>query len=276
MGPRFVTTKGVVSAQVSSKPGDRKNPLAKADQADRNRKILIQVGVAAVLIGLVVAIGVGVMNKKSDKDGQAIDANWNSEAAAAVPPNLTDSGAIRIENASANPPEGSKKVTVQLVADLQCPACEMFEQANSDALTKAVQSGSAAVEYNIISFLNQVSNGNLYSQRAAAAAYVVATADRSKFQDWVTKMFAAQPAEGSDGMTEDKLLEITKSAGYTDPAVEKDIKEGKYTSWVMDHTKSVFATGIKSTPTVYVNGQQIQPPMTKDGMTAVIESAAKG
>ncbi|WP_067700927.1 DsbA family protein [Nocardia jejuensis] len=261
---------------MSNKPGDRKNPLAKAERADRNRKILIQVGVAVVLVGLVAAIGIGLAMRKSDKDSSATGSGSGAFAPVlahdgATPPNLTEGGAIRIGNPDA-------KARVQVVADLQCPACQMFEHANSAALGKAAQDGSASIEYNIISFLDRASNGNQYSSRAANAAYVVAASDPSKFQQWLGVMFDKQPAEGANGMTDDQLIQIATDAGYTDPAVAQGIRDNKYASFVTDETKAVFATGIKSTPSVYLNGTQIQDPkvlMTQDGITSAIEAAAK-
>nr|WP_246598310.1 hypothetical protein [Nocardia tengchongensis] len=139
-----------MSAEVSSKPG--RNPLAQAAKADRNRKILIQVAVAVVLLGLIAGIGIALATRKHNDDKAAEGSNtfhWNAEQAALVPPNLTPEGAIRIDNAAAPAPAGKQKVSVRVVADMQCPACDMFEKSNADALKKAVQSGQAVVDYNI-------------------------------------------------------------------------------------------------------------------------------
>ncbi|MFC9998396.1 DsbA family protein [Nocardia sp. NPDC127526] len=266
-----MTTKGVVSAQVSSKPGDRKNPLAKAARADRNRKIFIQVGVAAVLVGLVAAIGIGLAMRKSDsKDASGAFAPVVSSSAA-KPANVTEGGAIVVGKSDA-------KVRVQVVADMQCPACKMFEQANSKALEDAVAKGTAKVEYNIISFLDRASGNNMFSTRAANAAYVVAANDPAKFQNWLSLMFDKQPEEGGSGMTDDQLIAIATEAGYTDPSVAQGIKDQTYVAYVKDETKAVFDTGIKSTPSVYVNGEQVQDSkslMSPDGLKSVIEAAAK-
>lgn len=257
-----------------SKPGDRKNPLAKAQQADRNRKILIQVGVGVVLVGLIAAIGIGLAMRKSDsKDTVSSFAPvvTHDASAGTVPPNLTEGGAIRIGKSDA-------KVKVQVVADLQCPACQMFEHNNATVLEDEVKSGTAVVEYNIISFLDRASSGNQFSTRAASAAYVVASADPSKFQAWLAAMYDQQPKEGGTGMTDDQLIQIAASVGYTDPAVAQGIKDQKYAGYVKDETKAVFDTGLKSTPSVYVAGKQVTDPqalMSPNGLKPVIEAAAK-
>lgn len=254
-----------------AKAGDRKNPLAQAQRAERNRKIFIQVAVAAVLIGLVAAIGIGLAMRKSDKDasGGFAPAVSHDASAGAVPPNLTSGGAIQIGNPDA-------KARLQIVADMQCPACKMFEAANSGALEEAVQNGSAKIEYNIISFLDAQSRGNQFSTRAASAAYVVAASDPAKFQKWLGLMFDKQPKEGAGGMTDEQLIAIATEAGYSDPAVAQGITEGKYVAFVKDETKAVFDTGLKSTPSVYVNGVQEQDSLMKqNGLKPVIEAAAK-
>ncbi|MGW4531601.1 DsbA family protein [Nocardia sp. NPDC004340] len=268
-----------MSAEVSNKPG--RNPLAQAAKADRNRRILIQVAVAVVLLGLIAGIGITLATRKHNDDKAAESSNtfhWNAEQAALVPPNLTPEGAIRIDNAAAPAPAGKQKVSVRVVADVQCPACNMFEKANADALVKAVQGGQAVVDYNIITFLDRASNGNQFSTRGAAAAYVMYEADPSKFQAWLSAMYEHQPKEGGNGMSDDQLIKIAKDSGYTDPAVAQAIKDGKYTTWVKQQTDKVFATGVKSTPTVYVNGTQVsdsQALMSSGGMTSVIENASK-
>ena len=79
-------------------------------------------------------------------------------------------------------------------------------------------------------------------------------------------------------MTDDQLIQIATEAGYTDPSIAQDIRDNKYAAFVKDETKAVFDTGLKSTPSVYVNGEQVSDPkalMSPNGITSVIEAAAK-
>lgn len=235
---------------MSNNPG-RKNPLQKAEQADRKRKIAIQVGVAAVLVGLVAAIGIGLAVQKSDGD----DPGPTPTIAAPQEPggltgSITDNGSIRVGQPDA-------KVTVRLVADLQCPACKAFEQAYGQVLEDAVNSGTAAVEYNIISFLDRASTTQ-FSSRAANASYCVAGEDPAKYPTWLRTMFAQQPAEGGAGLTNEQLIEIARSVGYTD-AVAPCINDKSYEKFVTAKTEQTFAEGVTQTPTVYVNGKQVNP-----------------
>ncbi|MGV9820143.1 thioredoxin domain-containing protein [Nocardia xishanensis] len=244
---------------MSNNPG-RTNPLLKAERADRNRKILIQVGVAAVLIGLVAAIGIGIAIKKAEKDDPGPSPTIAAaQAPGAVSGSITDNGSIWIGKPEA-------KVTVRVVADLQCPACKAFEATYGKVLEDAVNSGTAAVEYNIISFLDKASTTQ-YSTRAANASYCVAEQDPTKYQAWLSTMFAQQPPEGGNGLPDEKLVEIAKSVGYTD-AVASCITDHTYEKFVASTTNKAFDSGIKSTPTVFVNGQQVNPSALEQAIAA--------
>jgi protein-disulfide isomerase len=187
---------------------------------------------------------------------------------------ITDTGAIRIGKPAA-------KVTIRVVADLQCPACKGFEAANATVIKDAVDNGTAVVEYNVISFLDKASTTK-YSSRAANASYCVAEADPSKYLGWLATMYEQQPAEGSAGLTDDQIIAITKSAGYTDDSVAQCIKDNNYSKYIGSKTQDVFATGVQSTPAIFVNGTQVSSQdlalptgqFKPDAMAAVIAAAA--
>lgn len=262
-----------MNSEVSKNPRG-KNSLTAVRGGDRTRKILIQVGVAAVLIALIAAIGISIAVKQADKnsfDGAKPSIGAQPAAPGAVTGSLTDEGAIKIGKPGA-------KVDIDVVADLQCPACKMFETANGQTIEEAVQSGTASVSYNIIAFLDQSSGGTRYSTRGANAAYCVAESDPTKFLPWLTSMFQQQPPEGGTGLPDDKIVQIAEEAGYTDPGVAECITSVKYDGYVQKVTQDVLNSGISSTPTVSVNGKQItssQELMQPGGLKAAIEAAAK-
>ncbi|MBW0275618.1 disulfide bond formation protein DsbA [Nocardia sp. MH4] len=245
----------------------KQNPLAAAEAADRKRKIAIQVGVAAVLVALVAAIGIGIAVKKSGSDSE------NTATSAAQLPatggSVTESGAVRIGNPDA-------KVKVRVVADLQCPACKQFEAANGEALAEAAANGTAVIEYQIISFLDRASSTQ-YSSRAANASFCVAKSDPSKYQGWLQTMFAKQPAEGTAGLSNEQLVQIATEAGYTDPAVATCINDKPYNDYITQVTQQTLSSGVKSTPSVFINGElnQSDAIFTENGLASVIADAAK-
>jgi protein-disulfide isomerase len=264
----------VVKPQVSKNPRDRKNPLSSVQRADRTRTLLIQAGVAVVLIALIAGIGVSIAVRHAKKNDVGPTPSIAAQAGAApgaVTGSITDQGAIRIGKPNA-------KATVRVVADLQCPACQAFEAANGQTITDEVNNGTAVVEYNIIAFLDKSSGGTRYSSRAANAAYCVATSDPAKFLPWLLTMYQLQPPEGGTGLPNDKLVQIATAAGYTDPAVAQCINDDKYDGYVQKTTKDVLNSGISSTPSVFVNGKQVtnaQELMQPGGIKQAIEAAAQ-
>ncbi len=260
----------MVNSKVSKNPRG-KNALASVQRTDRTRTILIQVGVAVVLVGLIAAIGISIAVRNAEKNDPGPTPPIPSQASAdGIVGSLTDNGSIRLAKAGA-------KTVVRVVADLQCPACQQFEALNGKTLEDAVASGNTAVEYNIIAFLDPNSGGNSrYSSRAANAAYCVAGSDPAKFQKWLESMFKQQPPEGAGGLPDDKLVQIAKDAGYTDPAVGQCITDHKYDKYVQKVTKDALNGGIHQTPTIYVNGQQLQPnDLSPDAFKQKVEAVAK-
>ncbi|WP_084487316.1 DsbA family protein [Nocardia sienata] len=246
---------------MSKNPG-RPNPLAAGARADRNRKIAIQVGVAAVLVALVAAIGIGLAVRNS-----------GSGEVGAVPAVATDNGAIRVGRPEA-------KAIVRIVADMQCPVCKQFEADHGELLSKSVADGTAAIEYNIVSYLDQMSSTE-YSTRAANASYCVAETGTDKYQDWLKLMFEQQPPERSAGLTDEQLIAIAQQAGYTDPAVADCITDRKYDGFVAAKSQESLDEGIDGTPTVFVNGDKVELTLNQDRtgfdtapLTAAIQAAA--
>lgn len=216
----------------------------------------------AVLVALVAAIGIGLAMRNS-----------GSEFEGAAPAVATDNGAIRIgaENAPA---------TVRIVADMLCPICKQFEVDHGELLRQVVADGTAAVEYNIVGYLDKMSSTE-YSTRAANASYCVAETGTDRYQDWLEQMFAKQPPEGGAGLSDDELIDIARAAGYTDPGIADCITGGTYKEYVGAVSEDSLAEGIDGTPTVFVNGEQVKLTLNADRtgfdtapLTTAIQAAA--
>ncbi|WP_405163459.1 DsbA family protein [Nocardia sp. NBC_01499] len=249
--------------------GGWSNLPSEPERAEHNRKVLVAIVAGGVLFALVAAVCVGLVGRdlRENVVGTPM-AVQSSSPLPGTPAGVTDNGAVRIGDPGA-------KTVVRVVADLQCPACQAFEKANAKVLEDAVTSGSAIIEYNVISFLDRASSSQ-YSSRAANASYCVAEADPSKYQAWLASMFEQQPAEGGDGLPDDRLIEIAKDTGYTDSAVAQCITDRKYDPYLRAKTKDILGSGIKSTPSVFINGQQVtdaQHLFGLDGLGPLVTAA---
>lgn len=220
--------------------------------------------VAALLVVVVGVVG-GVVALKSRTNVISGAATAAGAGSGTTPAGVTATGTVRVGDSNA-------KVVVRVVADLQCPACKSFEKRNAKTLEDAAENGTAIIEYDVISFLDRASSTQ-YSSRAANASYCVAGQDHSKYQGWFAAMFEQQPAEGGSGLSDSKLVEIAKNAGYTDPSVAQCITDRKYDTYLRDKTEQVLNGDVNATPTVFVNGKKLDSSQLSNGLEAAIAAA---
>ena len=234
--------------------------VAALKQAKR-RRISRWVG-GALILGLLVAIGVAVVNAASGSEEKA----GSSDVVA--PANLTDSGAIPVGQANA-------PVSVEIYYDYMCPACGAFETANGEELDRLVEDGAARVELRPISFLDRTSNGTEYSTRTANAIATVVDAAPDQVWAFHTALYDAQPEEGTSGLDDRRIGEIAADAGVPADVVDR-FGERTYDGWVASATEEAFGSGVSGTPTVNIDGEKFDGDLyTRGVLTQAIESAAR-
>ncbi len=231
-----------------------------------SRRYLTVLVPIAVVLTLAIATGIGLVAR--DAFANEVPGIATAATGASSAKNVLDDGAVRIGDPNA-------KVTVRVVMDLQCPACKMFEAANGSVLESAVRNHTAAVEYSVITFLDRASSTQ-YSSRAGNASFCVANSGTEHYQAWLSSMFAKQPEESGDGLTDAELIAIAKAAGYTDDAVAQCITNRGYDDYLRAKTESVLAGGVNSTPTVTIDGKQVTSStalMTPGGLAPLLPTA---
>lgn len=225
-----------------------KRIVAQQKAADKRRAVTLWTTVAVVAVLLVAGlVGWGVLA------GQRADT-----ASAAVPPSAVDEGTAFAS--------GSGPVMVDVYEDFLCPVCRQFEDQSGATLKQLADQGKVTVRYHPIAILDDMSNGTKYSTRAAAA--VAAAAEEGKFLQFHEALFANQPAEGSNGLDEAKLIELGRAAGLGD-GFAGAVRDGKWESWAAKVTETASARGVTGTPTVLVNGKRLSNP-TPDALTSAV------
>lgn len=248
-----------MAGQVSS----RAEKLQKAQAAERRdatvRKIVLGLGGLVILALIGAIVFAVVMGSRDDKASSA------GSGSTAAPANLAN-GAIPFGKATA-------PVTVQVYFDYMCPACGAFEANNGPELKRLMESGTAKVELRPLAFLDRYSNGTEYSSRAANALATVADGAPDKVLAFHEALYANQPAENTEGLSDTQIADLAKGAGVPDAVVAR-FAAGEFRVWVTNTTQEALTAGIDSTPTVLVNGQKIADVFTAGPLTQAIESAA--
>jgi protein-disulfide isomerase len=164
---------------------------------------------------------------------------------------------------------GTGPVTVDVYEDFMCPICGEFESSASATIDQLVTANKVTVRYHPIAILDRYSTTE-YSTRSAAAS--AAAAQGGKFAEYHKVLFANQPAEGSAGLDDAKLIELGKSVGLTDTAFADAVNKGTYEAWATKATDTASSRGISGTPTVWVAGKALPNP-TVAALTAAVEAA---
>lgn len=210
---------------------------------DKNRNIAIIAVVGAVVIALVVT-GVLLFNRF----GQAQASN--------VPPNATaakDGIVTHPGKAKADAPQ------VELFLDYQCPACARFEQGFGPMLDQMAEAGDIALTYRTMTFLDT----NLRNDSSTRAANAAACADTAgHYFDYHNAVFAHQPTSEGAGYTDDNLtVDFTQQAGITGGALDEFnacYTTKRFSGFVNQVDDAAGKAGVQGTPTLRVNGQDVE------------------
>jgi protein-disulfide isomerase len=233
-------------------------------KGQRNKKILLQVGVVAAVLG--VAALVVALATSGGNGGAATNAE---------PKNFTFNDGLKLgtnleaftPTATPSPAPGTSPATVPNIViylDYQCPICQMFEVPNQSQIESWVKDGKATLEIHPISFLDGRGSPNEYSSRAANAAICVAEYSPSQFFKYNSVLFENQPAELTNGPENSELIARAKEVGVSNAdKIASCINAKSYGTWLSLATARALSEKIPGTdlqvdgtPFILVNGQQ--------------------
>lgn len=219
--------------------------------------------VVAVVIGIVIAVNAGSAKTATPDGGDGAKPSGSIID--------TKTGAITFGEASA-------KNEIATYIDFMCPVCNQFEKNYGTLLKDQVASKNSRVEVHPVAILDRLSNGTEYSTRSASAMYCVAEYNPEQAWPFLTAMYANQPKEQSDGLTDAKIVDIAHGVGATASGLDSCITSTRYKQYVQSMTEGLPAdpsTGQAGTPTVLVNGTYIQYKDLATGDPSAITSHLK-
>lgn len=138
---------------------------------------------------------------------------------------------------------------IEIYEDFQCPACQRFETISGAYIEDLINTKQAKVAFHMLSFLGAE------SQLAANAAGCAA--DQGKFLNFHKLLYANQPSENSGVWTSSYFKTVSIGLGITDSAYDKCITNNEYKDWVVNVANEGAKRNINSTPTVFINGKEI-------------------
>jgi protein-disulfide isomerase len=133
--------------------------------------------------------------------------------------------------------------------DFQCPSCARFEGTQGQYLESIIEDKKATVVFHTLSFLGPES--------VIAANAAACSADEGKFLALHKMLYQTQPQENSGAWTNEALVAAGGSVGIKSKAYEKCVTNGTYADWVTNVQASAAKADVNSTPTVFINGKQL-------------------
>lgn len=146
--------------------------------------------------------------------------------------------------------------TLQVYLDFMCPFCGDFEEANAADLNELREAGELNVTYHVLSNLDYLSMETDFSTRSANAAATVADKAPEAFLPFLEAMFENQPAENTEGLSDEQIASIAVEAGVPQEVADS-FAAGTYTEWVGVATEQSKRDGITGTPAIVFNGEQV-------------------
>ncbi len=232
---------------------------------DRRNRFLLQGSLVVVVIAIVAIVGLVIVNSVKPpspgplnmlSDGIKIGQGYKAVPTAALAPN-----AAPVPSST----NASNVIDIKVYVDYQCPVCGTFESTNIGQIKTWVQSGAATFEIHPIAILDSSSLGKKYSTRSANAAACVANYSPNNYFDFSAQLFADQPKEGTEGLTDAQLANLAKGAKVTKlDSISSCIRDQTFKSWVTAATTRA-TTGpipgsnvkkVEGTPTVIINGKK--------------------
>jgi protein-disulfide isomerase len=209
---------------------------------EERRRLLLQVGSAAVFLAIV-AVAVLIVVSSNETDGG--DAKLEDVG-------LVERDLKGIPQSGMTLGEPRAKVTLYEFGDLQCPVCKSFsEEIIPDVIDAKVRSGEAKIEFRNFTIINEES--------VPAAAAAIAAGEQGKGWNFVELFYRNQGIEASGYVTDEFLTEIARGAGVLDIAQwNQDRKSGIVLRQVKGESEEAQSLGLTGTPSFVVSGPGTQ------------------
>lgn len=221
---------------------------AHAEQATRQRQMRWIIG--AVVVALAVAAGLILVNRPRDTGAPIV-------AAEPLPASIPLAGLTM--------GEPDAPLTVVEWGDYQCPGCGIFgREVFPRLINEYIEPGLMSFEFRPFSFLGEE------SFRAAEAA--LCAGDQGAFWAFHDTLYLNQHGENLNAFSNERLKQIAASLELDTGAFSSCLDSGQKRADVDAFVASARENGIRSTPSIIVNGALLQQWQDWDQVTAFLDA----
>lgn len=140
---------------------------------------------------------------------------------------------------------------IDIWEDFQCPVCRDFEVVNNKQIREWIEAKKVTAVFHPLSFIGAES---AYMANAAACS-----ADEGKFLQYHEALYANQASsENSGKWNATTLITLGANLKITSKNFSDCVTQGKYLGWVENVASDGAAKKVDSTPTVFINGKEIE------------------
>jgi protein-disulfide isomerase len=245
-------------AKEQERQSKAQNNRSKRQAQARRENMFRFLGIGALALLVIGVVFIGFVGGKSDNTGKTTSVD-----------RLTKGGyptSVNPANLSWSPNANSQAAsTLTIWEDFQCPACRNFEQAMGATIEQLAADDVVKVEYRMTAFLDVNFPQSDYASHRAINAYGCAI-EAGFGQKYHDVLYINQPAKEGDGWTDEALVDLAKTAGYSDLAGFGNCVYGsKYMKWGSDSYAKFQEEGISGTPTILLDGKEA----TADNLASV-------
>ncbi len=265
-----------VAMAVSPEP----EPPMEPKKPKRDLFLPISILVAAIVIGGAVVFATlyhGGSASGSGTVANAPQAAGNQAAAApAAPAPVTNTAVMTLGPRDAILGNPSATVTIVEYGDYQCPYCGMFfDQTEPQIVQNYVNTGKVRMVFRDFPFLGPEST--------AAANAAQCAEDQNKLWPYHNALYAAKYADFTSGGGEDdgffshaEFIKLAQQVGLNMTQFTSCINNNSDASIVTQEKAAATAAGVNSTPTFFINGQQIIGAQPYSAFQQALNSALGG
>ena len=140
---------------------------------------------------------------------------------------------------------------VDIWEDFQCPVCRDFEAVNNKQIKEWIDGKKIVAVFHPLSFIGAES---AYMANAAACS-----ADEGKFLQFHEALYANQASSENSGQWNSaSLIALGANLGISSKSFTDCVSNAKYQDWVTNVANDGQKKNINSTPTVLINGEEIE------------------